>query len=64
VRATAARDWPPVAPLGFARGPRRLQLWVAPHLGRRAEILALEKWRVQEMGEMREMGGTGDIAVP
>ncbi|WP_170961987.1 hypothetical protein [Delftia acidovorans] len=31
-------------------GPRRLQLWVAPHPGRRADILALEKWLVQEMG--------------
>lgn len=40
-----------VAPLGFVPGPRRLQLWVAPHLGRRADILALERWLVQEMGK-------------
>jgi len=42
-------------------GPRRLQLWAAPHPGRRADILALEKWLVQEMGEM---ASTGDLAVP
>ncbi|QQB53519.1 hypothetical protein [Delftia acidovorans] len=42
-------------------GPRRLQLWVTPHPGRRADILALEKWLVQEM---REMASTGDLAVP
>ncbi|WP_156179747.1 MULTISPECIES: hypothetical protein [Delftia] len=42
-------------------GPRRLQLWVAPHPSRRADILALEKWLMQEMGEM---ASTGDLAVP
>jgi len=42
-------------------GPRRLQLWVAHHPGRRADILALDKWLVQEM---REMASTGDLAVP
>ncbi len=40
-----------VAPLGFVPGPRRLQLWVAPHLGRRADIIALEQWLAQEMGD-------------
>ena len=50
-----------VAPLGFVPGPRHLQLWVAPHLGRRAGILALEQWPAQEMGEM---ASTGDLAVP
>ncbi|WP_152547252.1 hypothetical protein [Delftia sp. RIT313] len=42
-------------------GPRRLQLWMAHHPGRRADILALDKWLVQEM---REMASTGDLAVP
>ena len=28
-----------VAPLGFAEGPNRLMIWVAPHLGRRADTV-------------------------
>ncbi len=38
-----------VAPFGFLPGPRKLVLWVAPHLGYRQEIHALETWLAAEM---------------
>jgi len=38
-----------VAPFGFLPGPRQLVLWVAPHLGLRQEIQALENWLAAEM---------------
>lgn len=51
-----------VAPFGFVPGPRQLQLWIAPHLGRRPEIRALEKWLV---GEVREsLADVGSFPLP
>jgi len=38
-----------VAPFGFVPGPRKLLLWIAPHLGRRPEIQTLEHWLEAEM---------------
>ncbi|BAL27245.1 hypothetical protein [Azoarcus sp. KH32C] len=38
-----------VAPFGFVPGPRQLQLWIAPHLGSRPEIRALEKWLISKV---------------
>ncbi|SDR60859.1 LysR substrate-binding domain-containing protein [Paraburkholderia tuberum] len=40
-----------IAPFGFVPGPRKLVLWVAPHLGFRSDVTALEKWLVTEMSE-------------
>jgi DNA-binding transcriptional LysR family regulator len=38
-----------VAPLGFVRGPNRLQLWVPQHLQRQAEVVNLSEWLDQEL---------------
>lgn len=38
-----------VAPLGFVKGPRKLVLWVAPHLRLRPETRALVNWIDVEM---------------
>jgi len=38
-----------VAPLGFCQGPRRLVLWIAPHLAGHPDTLALERWLIREM---------------
>ena len=38
-----------VAPLGFAAGPNRLVIWVAPHLSRRADTVKLVDWLTDEM---------------
>ena len=38
-----------VAPLGFAAGPNRLVIWVAPHLGRRADTVKLVDWLTDEL---------------
>ena len=38
-----------VAPFGFVPGPRQLQIWIAPHLGSRADVHALERWLAEEM---------------
>ena len=38
-----------VAPFGFVPGPRQLFLWIAPHLGSRKDVKALERWLTQEM---------------
>ena len=38
-----------VAPLGFAAGPNRLVIWVAPHLGRRDDTVKLVDWLTDEL---------------
>ena len=38
-----------VAPLGFAPGPNKLALWVAPHLGRRPDTVKLVDWLTDEL---------------
>ena len=38
-----------VAPFGFVPGPRQLFLWIAPHLGSRKDVKALEGWLTREM---------------
>lgn len=38
-----------VAPFGFVAGPRKLLLWVAPHLEARAETRALVRWLSEEL---------------
>lgn len=38
-----------VAPFGFRPGPRRLVLWIAPHVAGRPDALALERWLIEEM---------------
>lgn len=38
-----------VAPFGFRPGPRRLVLWIAPHVAGRPDAVALENWLVGEM---------------
>lgn len=38
-----------VAPLGFVRGPNRLAIWVAPHLGRRPDVVKLVDWLHDEL---------------
>ncbi|QCP50319.1 LysR family transcriptional regulator [Trinickia violacea] len=44
------------APFGFVPGPRRLVLWVAPHLRAHADVTNLEKWLIGEMNEsLKEM---------
>ena len=43
-----------VAPLGFAAGPNKLALWVAPHLSRRPDTVKLVDWLTDELrGELR-----------
>ncbi|WP_246752914.1 LysR substrate-binding domain-containing protein [Sinorhizobium sp. BG8] len=47
-----------VAPFGFRPGPRRLLLWIAPHLVGRPDTLAIENWLTREIhssaGEPRD----------
>lgn len=43
-----------VAPFGFVPGPRQLQIWIAPHLGSRADVHALERWLAEEMQDSVE----------
>ena len=38
-----------VAPLGFAAGPNRLEIWVAPHLSRHADTIKLVDWLGDEL---------------
>ena len=38
-----------VAPFGFVPGPRQLFLWIAPHLGSRKDVKALERWLTREV---------------
>ena len=38
-----------VAPLGFAAGPNRLVIWVAPHLSQRADTVKLVDWLTDEL---------------
>jgi len=38
-----------VAPLGFAAGPNKLVLWVAPHLSRRPDTVKLLEWLTDEL---------------
>ena len=38
-----------VAPLGFAAGPNKLVVWVAPHLSRRPDTIALVDWVIDEL---------------
>jgi LysR family transcriptional regulator, glycine cleavage system transcriptional activator len=38
-----------IAPFGFVTGPRQLFLWIAPHLGSRMDVKALERWLMREM---------------
>jgi len=38
-----------IAPFGFVPGPRQLFLWIAPHLGSRKDVKALERWLTREM---------------
>ncbi|WP_050783315.1 LysR substrate-binding domain-containing protein [Methylobacterium nodulans] len=48
-----------VAPFGFVPGQRLLKLWIASHLGDRADLRVLEKWLVSEMRSIvpREVAG-------
>jgi DNA-binding transcriptional LysR family regulator len=41
-----------VAPLGFAPGPNRLEIWVAPHLARRPDTVGLVDWLKKELGSI------------
>ena len=38
-----------VAPLGFAQGPNKLTIWVAPHLSRRPDTVGLVDWLTDEL---------------
>lgn len=38
-----------VAPFGFVKGPRKLVLWVAPHLEARPQTIALSNWIGEEL---------------
>ena len=38
-----------VAPFGFVPGPRKLVLWVAPHMAGRAQVQALVNWLREEL---------------
>lgn len=46
-----------VAPLGFAAGPNRLVIWVAPHLSRRADTVKLVDWLTDELRTTEVSGG-------
>ena len=45
-----------VAPLGFAAGPNRLVIWVAPHLSRRADTVKLVDWLTDELRNSEASG--------
>ena len=38
-----------VAPFGFVAGPRKLMLWIAPHLDGRPDVETLARWLAEEM---------------
>lgn len=38
-----------VAPMDFVRGPNRLAIWIAPHLGRRPDVVKLVDWLHDEL---------------
>ncbi|HEX4853702.1 LysR substrate-binding domain-containing protein [Arenimonas sp.] len=40
-----------VAPFGFAPGPHKLALWIAPHMRTRPETQALAQWLTEELQE-------------
>ena len=46
-----------VAPLGFAAGPNRLVIWVAPHLSRHADTVKLVDWLTDELRTTEVSGG-------
>ncbi|SDV46873.1 DNA-binding transcriptional regulator, LysR family [Chitinasiproducens palmae] len=46
-----------VAPFGFVRGPRRLVLWVAPHLRDRPQTMALVDWLKAEWRRAEDRDG-------
>ena len=48
-----------VAPFGFLPGPRRMLLWIAPHLAGRPDALALERWLIAEMHARPDTGQLG-----
>jgi LysR family transcriptional regulator, glycine cleavage system transcriptional activator len=47
-----------VAPFGFAPGPHKLALWLAPHVRSRPETQALAQWLTEELKETA--GGSAD----
>lgn len=49
-----------VAPFGFAPGPYKLVLWLAPHASSRADARALTQWLTEELKET----GRNDAAAP
>jgi DNA-binding transcriptional LysR family regulator len=51
-----------VAPLGFVRGPNRIQLWVPHHVQRQTEVIQLSQWLDQEL--RRDAGNSeGNLGV-
>lgn len=46
-----------VAPFGFAPGPHKLVLWLAPHLRARADAQALTAWLTEELRETETQTG-------
>lgn len=55
-----------VAPFGFVPGPRRLKLWVAPHIAGHPDARALERWLIEEMAASlaRDEAGPGLVSGP
>jgi LysR family transcriptional regulator, glycine cleavage system transcriptional activator len=51
-----------VAPLGFAAGPFKIVLWVAPHLRARPETKALVEWLTNEFRQPGMQGETVELA--
>jgi DNA-binding transcriptional LysR family regulator len=51
-----------VAPLGFAAGPFKIVLWVAPHLRARPETKALVEWLTKEFRQPGMQGETVELA--
>lgn len=50
-----------VAPFGFAPGPYKMVLWLAPHASSRADARALTQWLTEEL---KESGRFTDTALP
>ncbi|MCV3735838.1 LysR substrate-binding domain-containing protein [Rhizobium sp. TRM96647] len=48
-----------VAPFGFAKGPRRLVLWISPHVATRPDTLALERWLTETIPASLERADAG-----
>jgi DNA-binding transcriptional LysR family regulator len=44
-----------VAPFGFVPGPRKLVLWIAPHLASRPEVKAMTRWLSAEVAKTAEI---------